>query len=175
MTSSLWVSLLATILDRIKWNSKPPSLPNQGWSHAKGKTCHFFIFDLRGGRGRGSKFFSYFVPLAWIYFSFSLRSCIVLVFNCHNLLYICYMNPLSGVNLELFLKCLFILFIALQDHSLKLNYKNGHSIQRTSRWWVKIVFLTVQYNEADRNCYFAGTDQGLDRLGGILDSFLTYV
>ena len=31
----------------------------------------------------------------------------------------------------------------------------------------KIVFLTVQYNEADRNSYFAGTDQGVGRLGGI--------
>jgi len=30
MTSSYWVSLLATILDRIKWNSKPSSAPNQG-------------------------------------------------------------------------------------------------------------------------------------------------
>ena len=47
-----------TILDRIKWNSKPPSLPNQGWSRAKAKRCHFPILDLGG---RGYKFSIYFV------------------------------------------------------------------------------------------------------------------
>ena len=78
--------------------------------------------------------FQLFCPVSLNFFSFSLRNCIVLVFNCDNLLYICYMNPLSGVYLELFFKCLFILFRALQDYSLKLNYKNGQSIQRTSRW-----------------------------------------
>ena len=36
-----------------------------------------------------------------------------------------------------------------------------------------MVFLTVQYNGTDRNSYFAGTDQGLGRLGGIVGSFLT--
>ena len=39
-----------TILNRIKWNSKPPSPPKQGWSRAKAKTRHFPILDL-GGRG----------------------------------------------------------------------------------------------------------------------------
>ena len=101
MTSSHWVSLLATILDRTQWNSKPPSLPNQGWSRAKGKTCHFPIFVLRGGRGRWSKFSSYFFPLAE-FFRASFRKCIVFVFNCGNLLYICYMNPYQEFNLNHF-------------------------------------------------------------------------
>ena len=39
-----------TIVDRIKWKSKPPFAPNQGWSRAKAKTRHFPILDL-GGRG----------------------------------------------------------------------------------------------------------------------------
>ena len=44
---------LSTILDKIKWNRKPPSPPNQGWSCAKGKKPrHFPILDLGGG-GRG--------------------------------------------------------------------------------------------------------------------------
>ena len=30
-----------------------------------------------------------------------------------------------------------------------------------------MVFLTVHYNGADGNSYFAGTDQGLGQLGGI--------
>ena len=30
-----------------------------------------------------------------------------------------------------------------------------------------MVFLTVDYNGADGNSYFAGTDQGLGQLGGI--------
>ena len=47
-----------TILDRIKWNSKPPFAPNQGWSRAKAKTHHFPILDLAG---RGYKFSTYFV------------------------------------------------------------------------------------------------------------------
>ena len=47
-----------TILDRIKWNSKPPFAPNQGWSRAKAKTRHFPILDLAG---RGYKFSTYFV------------------------------------------------------------------------------------------------------------------
>ena len=42
----------ATILDKIKWNSKPPSPPNQGWSRAKGKNAPFFHPWFRGG-GRG--------------------------------------------------------------------------------------------------------------------------
>ena len=46
-----------TILDKIKWNSKPPSPPNQGWSRAKGKpTRHFPILDLGGGGGLGFPF-----------------------------------------------------------------------------------------------------------------------
>ena len=44
----------ATILDKIKWNSKPPPPPqNQGWSRAKAKTRHFPILDLGGQGGRG--------------------------------------------------------------------------------------------------------------------------
>ena len=42
--------ILSTILDKVKWNSKPPSTPNQGWSRAKAKTRHFPILDL-GGEG----------------------------------------------------------------------------------------------------------------------------
>ena len=43
---------LSTILDKIKWNRKPPSPPNQGWSCAKGKKPrHFPILDLGGGGG----------------------------------------------------------------------------------------------------------------------------
>ena len=39
------------ILDKIKWNSKPPSPPNQGRSRAKGKNAPFFHlwFGLEGG------------------------------------------------------------------------------------------------------------------------------
>ena len=52
---------LSTILDKIKWNRKPPSPPNQGWSCAKGKKPrHFPILDLGGGEG-WSRFFIYFV------------------------------------------------------------------------------------------------------------------
>ena len=53
---------LSTILDKIKWNRKPPSPPNQGWSCAKGKKPrHFPILDLgRGGEG-WSRFSIYFV------------------------------------------------------------------------------------------------------------------
>ena len=29
------------ILDKVKWNSKPPSPPNQGWSRGKGKNAPF--------------------------------------------------------------------------------------------------------------------------------------
>ena len=49
----------AAILDRIKWNSKPPFPPNQGCSRAKAKTPHFPILDLGGGEGY--KFPIYFV------------------------------------------------------------------------------------------------------------------
>ena len=49
----------AAILDRIKWNSKPPFPPNQGCSRAKAKTTHFPILDLGGGEGY--KFPIYFV------------------------------------------------------------------------------------------------------------------
>ena len=43
----------STILDKIKWNSKPPSPPNQGWSRAKGKNAPFSHpwFGGRGGLG----------------------------------------------------------------------------------------------------------------------------
>ena len=40
----------ATILDEIKWNSKPPFPPNQGCSCTKATTRHFPIFDLGGLR-----------------------------------------------------------------------------------------------------------------------------
>ena len=49
----------AAILDRIKWDSKPPFPPNQGCSRAKAKTPHFPILDLGGGEGY--KFPIYFV------------------------------------------------------------------------------------------------------------------
>ena len=48
-----------TILDKIKWNSKPPSPPNQGWSGAKGKNVPFSHLWF-GGEG-GSRFSIYFV------------------------------------------------------------------------------------------------------------------
>ena len=48
----------ATILDKIKWNSKRPSPPNQGWSRAKGKNAPFSHPWFRGG---GSRFSIYFV------------------------------------------------------------------------------------------------------------------
>ena len=48
---------LSTILDKIKWNRKPPSPPNQGWSCAKGKKPrHFPILDLGGRGGLGFPF-----------------------------------------------------------------------------------------------------------------------
>ena len=59
LTHQVW----PTILDRIKWNSKPPSPPNQGWSPREGqKTRHFPILDFGGGGGGegGSRFSIYF-------------------------------------------------------------------------------------------------------------------
>ena len=50
---------LPTILDKIKWNSKPPSPPNQGWSRAKGKNAPF-SHPWFGGE-KGSRFSIYFV------------------------------------------------------------------------------------------------------------------
>ena len=41
----------ATILDKIKWNSKHPSPQNQGWSRAKGKNAPFFHPWFGGGLG----------------------------------------------------------------------------------------------------------------------------
>ena len=53
---------LTTILDKIKWNSKPPSPLNQGWSHAKGKFAPFsHPWFGGGGGGGGTRFFIYFV------------------------------------------------------------------------------------------------------------------
>ena len=49
LTLHKWNNKLTTILDKIKWNSKPPSPPNQGWSCAKSKNAPFPIFDLGGG------------------------------------------------------------------------------------------------------------------------------
>ena len=48
-------------MDKIKWNSKPPSPPppNQGWSRAKGKNAPF-SHPWFGGE-RGSRFSIYFV------------------------------------------------------------------------------------------------------------------
>ena len=48
-----------TILDKIKWNSKPPSPPNQGWSCVKGKNTPFS--HLWFGGGGGLRFSIYFV------------------------------------------------------------------------------------------------------------------
>ena len=47
----------STILDKIKWNSKPPSPPpppNQGWSRAKGKNAPFSSSLIWEGGGGGS-------------------------------------------------------------------------------------------------------------------------
>ena len=52
----LYMPWTPTILDKIKWNSKLPSPPNQAWSRAKAKTRHFPIFDLGGERGGGLGF-----------------------------------------------------------------------------------------------------------------------
>ena len=52
-------------LDRIKWNSKPPSPPNQGWSSAKAKTRQFPILDWGGGEGGGVQIFHLFCPRLW--------------------------------------------------------------------------------------------------------------
>ena len=50
------------ILDKIKWNSKPLSPPNQGWSHTKGKNAPFsHPWFGGGGGGGGSRFSVYFV------------------------------------------------------------------------------------------------------------------
>ena len=48
-----------TILDKIKWNSKPPSPLNQGWSCTKGKNAAFYHPWF--GEGGGSRFSIYFV------------------------------------------------------------------------------------------------------------------
>ena len=45
------------ILDKIKWNRKPPSPSNQGWSRAKGKNASF----SHPWFGGGSRFSIYFV------------------------------------------------------------------------------------------------------------------
>ena len=50
---------LTTILDKIKWNSKPPSPLNQGWSHAKGKFAPFSHPWFGGGGGAGGPGFSF--------------------------------------------------------------------------------------------------------------------
>jgi len=47
-------------LDKIKWNSKTPSPPNQGWSRAKGKNAPF-SHPWFGGGEEGSRFSIYFV------------------------------------------------------------------------------------------------------------------
>ena len=41
------------ILAKIKWNSKPPSPPNQGWNHAKDKNVPFSHPWFGGGGGGG--------------------------------------------------------------------------------------------------------------------------
>ena len=48
--------LAPTILDKIKWNSKPPSPPNQGWRRAKGKNAPFSHPWFRGRGGLGFPF-----------------------------------------------------------------------------------------------------------------------
>ena len=52
-----------TILDKIKWNSKPPSPPKKIKDEAarRAKTRHFRILDLGGGAGGRSRFSIYFV------------------------------------------------------------------------------------------------------------------
>ena len=50
---------ISRILDKIKWNSKPPSPPNQGWSRAKSKNAPFSHPWF--GREWGSRFSIYFV------------------------------------------------------------------------------------------------------------------
>ena len=57
----LFICILSkiAILDKMKWNSKPPSPPNQGWSRAKGKSVPFSRPWFRGGGG--ARFSIYFV------------------------------------------------------------------------------------------------------------------
>ena len=58
---------IATILDKIKWNSKPPSPLNQEWSRAKGKNVPFSHPSFgRGERGLGFSFIlSKIVDTVW--------------------------------------------------------------------------------------------------------------
>ena len=64
LTSLLTNKSVTTILDKIKWNSKPPSpqIKPQMKDEAvrRVKTRHFPILDL-GGEGGGSRFSIYFV------------------------------------------------------------------------------------------------------------------
>ena len=46
LSSRVTTCLKTTILDRVKWNSKPPSPLNQGWSRTKAKTYHFLILEI---------------------------------------------------------------------------------------------------------------------------------
>ena len=58
---------IATILDKIKWNSKPSSSPNQEWSRAKGKNAPFsHPWFGRGEGGLGFPFIlSKIVDTVW--------------------------------------------------------------------------------------------------------------
>ena len=51
---------MTTILDKIKWNSKPPSPQIKDEAAGRAKTRHFPILDLGEGGG-GSRFSIYFV------------------------------------------------------------------------------------------------------------------
>ena len=58
----IWDQSLATILDKIKWNSKSPSPQIKDEGARRAKTRHFPILDLGGsGGGGGSRFSIYFV------------------------------------------------------------------------------------------------------------------
>ena len=48
--------IAATILDKIKWNSKPPSPQIKDEAARRAKTRHFPIFDLGGRGGQGFPF-----------------------------------------------------------------------------------------------------------------------
>ena len=45
-----FISIQATILDKIKWNSKPPSTQIKDEARRRAKTRHFPIIDF-GGKG----------------------------------------------------------------------------------------------------------------------------
>ena len=87
-----------TILDKVKWNSKPPSPPNQGWSRAKGKNAPFSHPWF--GESGGSRFSIYFAQdfrVSCFHVS-SVSRCLELVMK-HSPSFLTYYMKLNGVQL----------------------------------------------------------------------------